>query len=64
MWKTVGDALVEAFAAADRIAYMYYLQAKRETELQVQATRSSLPSRQARPRPADGALHARQEASA
>ncbi len=31
MWESVLDALVKAFAMCDPVAYMYYLDAERET---------------------------------
>ena len=37
MWKSFLDALVEAFAMCDPVAYMYYIECKRETQRQAAA---------------------------
>jgi len=38
MWKSFLDALVKAFAMCDPVAYMYYLDAERETARQAALT--------------------------
>ena len=40
MWKSFLDALVEAFAMCDPVAYMHYIECKRETQRQAPATAS------------------------
>ncbi len=38
MWKSFLDALVKAFAMCDSVAYMYYLDAERESADQAALT--------------------------
>lgn len=40
MWKAIVDAVIESFAYADPMVYMYYITAKREGELQAEAAPS------------------------
>jgi hypothetical protein len=37
MWKAILNAVVESLVCVDPMAYMCYLQAKRETQLQAEA---------------------------
>jgi hypothetical protein len=39
MWKEVLNSIIESCAYMDPMAYMYYLEAKRETRLQTEAKR-------------------------
>lgn len=48
MWKEIAEKVIESFACADPMGYMYYVASKRESELQGtavrhQATRDDLP---------------------
>lgn len=40
MWKSLLDSLVQALAMCDPVAYMHYIECKRETERQAAATQS------------------------
>lgn len=64
MWKSIINAVVESFATCDPVAYMYYLDAKRESELQAHVTPYRAPSRKPLLRPIDGKLPVRKEVSA
>ena len=48
MWKEIAEKVIESLACADPMGYVYYVAAKRESELQGtavrhQATRDDLP---------------------
>ena len=64
MWKSIMNTVVESFAMCDPVAYMYYLNARREAELEADVTPYRAPIHQPLLRPIDGKLPARNQVSA
>jgi hypothetical protein len=64
MWKKVLNALLESFAMTDPVACMYLMAARRQAELEAEATPYAAPTRYLTYRPIDSSLGRREGTSA